>query len=529
MPHSTVAGALTALLAALPAAQAGMYLKSSPVLQVDAKSYGKLIAKSNHTSIVEFYAPWCGHCQNLKPAYERAAKDLDGLAQVAAIDCDEDANKQFCGSMGVQGFPTLKIVQPSKKPGGKPMVEDYQGSRSANGIVQAVVAKINNHVTRLTDKDAETFLAGDKPKLILFTEKGTTSALLRSVAIDYLDVVSVGQIRSKEKVIAEKYGIEKFPSLLLFRAKGQGKDDAVMFIGGLSKKNIVEFLTEHVGPPNPDPATGGANKGEKAGKPNKKSSSTKASDSKGSKTKASCPMGSDKKTGSDSQKSKSDTTAAESAAPTPDVISINALTSKDMLVEKCLQPKSLTCVLALIPPETSEQGTRVVASLSKLNSKYLHGKRHLFPFFSVASDVDGTSALRDALKLGSGVELVVVNARRGWWRHYEGDFGVESVEAWIDAIRMGEGKKADLPKGVVVEAETASESSSATEQETKATDPEPETKTPEPKEKTAEPQAEAETPKPKAETPEPEQKSEAPGETAEAPEPEKEKIVHEEL
>ena len=35
-----------------------MYSKNSPVLQVDAKSYDKLIAKSNYTSIVEFYAPW---------------------------------------------------------------------------------------------------------------------------------------------------------------------------------------------------------------------------------------------------------------------------------------------------------------------------------------------------------------------------------------------------------------------------------------------------------------------------------------
>jgi protein disulfide-isomerase A6 len=33
------------------AAQAGLYLKTSPVLQVDGKSYEKLIAKSNYTSV----------------------------------------------------------------------------------------------------------------------------------------------------------------------------------------------------------------------------------------------------------------------------------------------------------------------------------------------------------------------------------------------------------------------------------------------------------------------------------------------
>lgn len=48
---------LTQVLLPLAAA-ANMYTKSSPVLQLDAKSYDKLVAKSNYTSMVEFYAPW---------------------------------------------------------------------------------------------------------------------------------------------------------------------------------------------------------------------------------------------------------------------------------------------------------------------------------------------------------------------------------------------------------------------------------------------------------------------------------------
>ena len=98
--------------------------------------------------MLEFYAPWCGHCQNLKPAYEKAAKNLEGLVHVAAVDCDEDSNKPFCGSMGVKGFPTLKTVRPGKKPGSKPIVEDYNGPRTAKGIADAVVDKINNAHTK---------------------------------------------------------------------------------------------------------------------------------------------------------------------------------------------------------------------------------------------------------------------------------------------------------------------------------------------------------------------------------------------
>ena len=65
LPSLAVAAAF--VLAATSSA-AGMYSKTSPVLQVDEKSFDKLIKNSDKSSIVEFYAPWCGHCQNLKPA-----------------------------------------------------------------------------------------------------------------------------------------------------------------------------------------------------------------------------------------------------------------------------------------------------------------------------------------------------------------------------------------------------------------------------------------------------------------------------
>lgn len=52
MPNPTsLLVTLTAALAAMPAADAAIYTKNSPVLQLNAKTYDKLIAKSNYTSV----------------------------------------------------------------------------------------------------------------------------------------------------------------------------------------------------------------------------------------------------------------------------------------------------------------------------------------------------------------------------------------------------------------------------------------------------------------------------------------------
>ncbi|KAK1986847.1 hypothetical protein LZ30DRAFT_746137 [Colletotrichum cereale] len=464
MHHPTLLAAGAAVLSALPGAQAGMYPKSSAVLQVDAKNYDNLIAKSNYTSIVEFYAPWCGHCQNLKPAYEKVANNLNGLAKVAAVDCDEEANKPLCGQFGVQGFPTLKIVKPGKKPG-KPVVEDYQGPRTATGIVEAVVDKISNHVKRVTDKDIDSFLEGDKPKAILFTDKGTTSALLRSVAIDFLDAVTVGQVRSKESKAVEKFGVKSFPTLVLLPG---GDKEPIVYDGELKKDGMVSFISQ-VASPNPDPAP----KGDK--KPEKKSKSASAQSSTSTSTAA-------EEKASPEAEASTETPSAEPTAPAASVVpSLPVADTPEKLQAECLSAKSPTCILAFVPSKDDEKAEKALTSLSELVHKYAQSHRKLFPFFSVPNDNTAASTVAKGLGLTGDIEIVAVNARRGWWRHYQGDFDVVSVESWIDAIRLGEGAKQKLPEGLVVE-EAKTESAEESTASTAATEPVPEPETEAPKE-----------------------------------------------
>lgn len=82
--------------------------------------------------LVEFYAPWCGHCKNLAPEYEKAAKALKGIANIAAVDATKEQV-----DVQVQGYPTLKFYVEGK-------VTDYDGPRTADGIVDFMLRKFRN-------------------------------------------------------------------------------------------------------------------------------------------------------------------------------------------------------------------------------------------------------------------------------------------------------------------------------------------------------------------------------------------------
>ncbi|CAI6279399.1 unnamed protein product [Periconia digitata] len=460
MVRSTTLVAAAAALS-LHAHAESLYSKKSAVVQITGPEYDRVIAKSNYTSILEFYAPWCGHCKNLQPQYEKAAKSLAGIAKVAAVNCDEEINKPFCGKMGVQGFPTLKIIRPGKKPG-KPTVEEYQGQRQAKAIVDIVKDKIPNIVKRITDPKLDDWLEENKEsaKAILFSDKGLVSATLRTLAIDFAGIVNVAQIRKTEAAAVEKYGITAFPSLILIPA---GSSEPIKYDGEINKESMVKFLSQ-IAPPNPDcPAP-------KAKKPKAKK------DDKSKESKASSKFSK----ASASHKSDEASSAATSAAhetleeatkptesPTPEDFvedtkiseeietkpSLLSLVESSDLQASCLNEKSTTCILALLPKdETSEAATKAVASLASIHKKHDVRQTNLFPFFSVPATNPLSATIITELSLDNAeqVHLIAVHGKRAWYKKYTGKaFDATSVEQWVDGIRMGEGTKERLPESLL--------------------------------------------------------------------------------
>ncbi|KAK9167498.1 hypothetical protein Scep_002689 [Stephania cephalantha] len=135
-------------------------VSAESVLTLDHSNFTDAVAKHSFI-VVEFYAPWCGHCKSLAPEYEKAASELvnnDPPIILVKVDANEEANKGIAGEFNVRGYPTLKII----RNGGKD-VQDYKGPRDADGIVSHLKKQVGPASAEITSaEDASNLISGNK-------------------------------------------------------------------------------------------------------------------------------------------------------------------------------------------------------------------------------------------------------------------------------------------------------------------------------------------------------------------------------
>jgi len=157
-------------------------------------------------------------------------------------------------------------------------------------MVDWVVERIPNHVTRLTSPKLDDFLSkkNETAKVILFTNKGTTSALYKALAVDFLDSVSFAQIRDKEKEAVEKFGVTKYPTLVLLPG---GEKDGLVYDGAMKKDDLVKFVSQVAEPNKGAPVVKKSTSSKKAKKSEAKSDEASSSPVESSqKPKSTCKL-----------------------------------------------------------------------------------------------------------------------------------------------------------------------------------------------------------------------------------------------
>lgn len=201
--------------------------------------------------MVEFYAPWCGHCKKLEPEYAKAAAVLKKQG-IPLTKVDATKEGELAKEHMVQGFPTLMVFRNGEKH------EDYSGDRTADAIVE-YMNKLNDPnwkpppsaVVTLTADNFTKFVKHEKLSLAMFYAPWCKHC--KQVAPEYEGAASelkewgIPLIRvdgTREKELADQYGIGGWPAFKMFR-KGRVYD----YNGPREKQNIIDFMKDQAKPP----------------------------------------------------------------------------------------------------------------------------------------------------------------------------------------------------------------------------------------------------------------------------------------
>jgi len=204
------------------------------------------VVDGNEFVLVEFYAPWCGHCKSLAPEYAKAAQALaDKESPVLLGKVDATIETSLGEKFEVRGYPTLKFFR-----NGKPV--EYSGGRTADTIVSWLEKKTGPPAKTLESVDAAKAFAEEKDVVVVGFFKDAESAGAKAflaVAGEMDDYPFA--VASDDAVLAE-YSAEDGQVMLLKKfddgkavMEGEVTEaDIKKFVAGNAMPLVIEFNQE---------------------------------------------------------------------------------------------------------------------------------------------------------------------------------------------------------------------------------------------------------------------------------------------
>lgn len=191
------------------------------------------VVSKNRYVLVEFYAPWCGHCQRLVPEYAAAATELKGEVVLAKVDATEE--NDLAQKFEVQGFPTLLFFIDG-------VHKQYPGQRTKEAIVSWIKRKTGPAVSNLTTtEDAETLLdSGTTAAVGLFDSlEGTENEEFEAASRQEDDVFFYQTTSERVAALLDINTKAKRPALVLLKKE---PEKISHFDGKFEKAAISEFI-----------------------------------------------------------------------------------------------------------------------------------------------------------------------------------------------------------------------------------------------------------------------------------------------